>query len=185
MNVIKELVDDFLSFDNEPSHNYKEFLDNLQSQLYDLNKDVDKIEFIHLTRNGLESQLTKHEETCKNPETCQFSKGYEMAFYFMDQELEELGIQKSDDHFTFDEQYDQDSKLDEILEEVQKLRKGQEIIYDDLFEEMAELKKMYFLKKKNWNQLFLGKLTELTINGLNQEVTNRIMNSIKDTKFLE
>lgn len=185
MDVVKELVDDFLRFDNEPSNDYKEFLDELRSQTIELNVDEDKIRFIQLVREGLETLLTKHEEKCPHGGNCAFSKNYHKAFYFIDQELSELGIRLNDDHFTFDEQFERDQKIDTILEEIEKLRKGQEIIYDDLYEEIKELKSMYFLKKKNWSQLFLGKLTDLTINGLNQELANRILKSLNESKLLE
>jgi hypothetical protein len=67
-------------------------------------------------------------------------------------------------------------KLDEILGEVQKNNLGNEI----LFEEMEELKFAYDkLSKKNWGQLFKGKLVDLLVKQvINEELAKRIFEEI-------
>lgn len=52
--------------------------------------------------------------------------------------------------------------LDELKSEIEKLRKGQEIIYDDFVDEIEELKSLInVLGKKNFSQIVKGKLIDI------------------------
>jgi predicted transcriptional regulator len=76
-------------------------------------------------------------------------------------------------------------KIDEILQRLNKLGLGQEIIYDD-FEEMRLLQEK--LTKKSWSQLLKGKLFDLTVSKLlNKETANFIYEFLTNEKlkFLE
>ncbi|UXX79002.1 hypothetical protein N7E81_16735 [Reichenbachiella carrageenanivorans] len=76
-------------------------------------------------------------------------------------------------------------KIDEILERLNKLGLGQEIIYDD-FEEMRQMQER--LSKKSWSQLLKGKLFDLTVSKLlNKETANFIYEFLTNErlKFLE
>ena len=76
-------------------------------------------------------------------------------------------------------------KIDEILERLNKLGLGQEIIYDD-FEEMRALQEK--LSKKSWSQLLKGKLFDLTVSKLlNKDTANFIYEFLTNErlKFLE
>jgi len=68
--------------------------------------------------------------------------------------------------FTYEEMQSANDKLEIIIEDIQKLKAGQEVIWTDVRKELEELKALYFLGKKNWRQLLLGKLTEMTAAGL-------------------
>ncbi|RED92851.1 hypothetical protein [Marinoscillum furvescens] len=76
-------------------------------------------------------------------------------------------------------------KIDEILDRLNKLGLGQEIIYED-FEEMRQMQDK--LSKKSWSQLLKGKLFDLTVSKLlNKETANFIYEFLTDQrlKFLE
>ncbi|MDX1943369.1 MAG: hypothetical protein SFU99_22580 [Saprospiraceae bacterium] len=179
MDVVKELANEFIRRDLRSVKNgYQKPLESLRYKLFELNKEKDKIEYLEIIQNQLVTDLENHRKECKHEGNCQWSKNYEAAIYFINQELEGLGIIVSDDLFTEIEKNKYDTQIDEILKEVEKLRKGQEIIYDDLISEIRELKQLYFLNKKNWRQLLMGKITELVIGGLNQELANKIISSI-------
>jgi hypothetical protein len=62
-----------------------------------------------------------------------------------------------------------DDKLDAIISEVEKLREGQGLIYDDIIRELEELKGMYDLGKKHWGQMVKGKVMEMVLKGAVQE----------------
>ena len=56
------------------------------------------------------------------------------------------------------------------------LKKGQELIYNDLLNEIEELKELYFLGKKNWKQLLAGKIIEMVTGGvLNETVSKELI----------
>ena len=71
-----------------------------------------------------------------------------------------------------------DEKIDEVLNELNKLGLGQEILFDEL----NELKVLYSkLSKKNWGQLLKGKIVDL---GLSQVVNNDVLGKIYEEKKL-
>ncbi|MDB0037920.1 hypothetical protein N9F08_01010 [bacterium] len=51
------------------------------------------------------------------------------------------------------------------------MKDGQQVMYDDLIQEIEELKKWYILGKKNWKALFGGKITEMVASGVIAEAT--------------
>jgi predicted DNA-binding protein (MmcQ/YjbR family) len=70
--------------------------------------------------------------------------------------------------------------LQKILESLNTLKVGQEITYNDLFEEFEELKDLYFLNKKHWTEIFIGKLSEMVAGGIVSEtVSKQIIKLIK------
>ena len=50
------------------------------------------------------------------------------------------------------------------------MRTGQELIYDDLIDEINELKELYHLGKKTWGQVLRGKALEMPLKGIATEV---------------
>ncbi|MBN1180905.1 MAG: hypothetical protein JXB49_01370 [Bacteroidales bacterium] len=78
------------------------------------------------------------------------------------------------DYFTTNEINELNEKLDEILHKVNLITVGQELLHDDIeenteimqdeFEELKEFAKS--LKKKNWLEIFKGKLLDKVIGGI-------------------
>lgn len=68
------------------------------------------------------------------------------------------------------------SKIDDLMEKLEKLGFGQEIIYDEL----EELKELYIhLNKKNWGELVKGKIIDLGLQQIiNEDIMKLIYNSI-------
>jgi hypothetical protein len=96
------------------------------------------------------------------------------------QGIEKLFIQKSSQKFTQPlEEFTEDeiemlnAKLDGVLEDLSKLKAGQEVIYTDVLKEIEELKYLYSLGKKNWRQLFKGKFIEMAASGLVSETVSK------------
>jgi hypothetical protein len=114
---------------------------------------------------------------CTDKENCPANKTYENSLFFLQIELDELEVSLSDQDFSTLEKTQMDKKLEEILDEIKLLRLGQEITFDGLSEELDELKALYFLDKKTWKQLLLGKLTDFTAAGM---VSERISKPILD-----
>ncbi|HEY4064129.1 MAG TPA: hypothetical protein VGM30_19620 [Puia sp.] len=105
--------------------------------------------------------------------------------------IEQLIVAKSYDHyrippepFTFEEMKTANAGLDamikKILEEFNILKLGQEAIWTDIRNDIEELKSLYSLGKKNWWQLLIGKLTEMTTSGIISETLSKtILDSLK------
>jgi hypothetical protein len=80
---------------------------------------------------------------------------------------------KEDGFFSKVEIKEMNKRLDEILQTVSELKAGQEVIWTDLLKEIEELKKMYFLNKKNWRQVLAGKFSEMVIGGVVSETLSK------------
>ena len=79
--------------------------------------------------------------------------------------------------FTFEEMQSANVKLDKVLEEIQKLKAGQEVIWTDIRQDIEELKALYSLGKKTWRQLLVGKITEMVASGV---VSDTLSKAIED-----
>lgn len=75
--------------------------------------------------------------------------------------------------FTINEIISMNQRLDEVLKDLQTLKTGQEIIWTDFLKEIDELKELYSLPKKNWKQLFIGKVVEMVTSGVISETVSK------------
>lgn len=66
----------------------------------------------------------------------------------MQNELDELTEQLSTEDFTPTERKQANTRLQEVMDHLQKIQSGQQMTYDDLMTEIEELKELYFLNKK-------------------------------------
>ncbi len=70
------------------------------------------------------------------------------------------------------------AKVDELFEHLKRVEIGQQVIYDDLFDELQQLKKLVgILGKKDWKQSLQGKLVDAGLGSL----TNEALKAITDT----
>jgi hypothetical protein len=92
------------------------------------------------------------------------------------------------EEFTFDEMTAMSQKLDKVLQELQVLKAGQEVIWTDVVNELNELKAHFSLGKRNWKQLFLGKMMDMVVSGvISETLSKRIAEVVNPTlsKLLE
>ena len=80
-----------------------------------------------------------------------------------------------DDKFDPNEQEILKEKLDELLERLRKLELGQQVIYDDLADEISDLKDLVgVLGKKDWRQMLMGKLVDAGLGSIAGEVLKAV-----------
>ena len=99
--------------------------------------------------------------------------------------VENLSLEKSQNYqyqpgnkISAEEQEILRAKVDELFEHLKKVEIGQQVIYDDLFDELQQLKKLVgILGKKDWKQLLQGKLIDAGLGSL----TNEVLKAITDT----
>ncbi len=144
--------------------NEQDFLYDLQNEADLFRKNKDKIG--HLRNIELEIKKIKddHEKICPHdPGSCHKSKTLAKCLFFVDQELNEIVDENLDEtYFSGKESVFDDNditilhtKIDSVLERLDKLGYGQEIIYDEI-EELKESSKK--ISKKDFKLLLLGKL---------------------------
>jgi hypothetical protein len=93
-----------------------------------------------------------------------------------------------DEYFSIDEKLFLNYKIDNAIEQLKLLEVGQEVIYTDIMNELADLKESYDLPKRKWWQLFLGKVAEMVGAGVISETVSKNIAGIlrrEIQKFLE
>lgn len=174
MDYIKKRAEKFASqYIEHQVDKHVKVISEAQSELYAIISPMDKISFLQVILQVNDKEYQKHLEVCKNKEACPINYDHESIHYFLAKELGDLGIHLDEDQFTKEEQIAAESKLDKVMEELEKLKLGQQFIFDDLMAELQELKDFYILGKKKWYQLFLGKATEMVIAGVISESVSK------------
>ncbi|MCF6352512.1 MAG: hypothetical protein L3J06_05845 [Cyclobacteriaceae bacterium] len=183
-DIVEEKATEFVRWNLDSANSTDEFISDLESELYKFNREKDKLSYLTVISAFVLEESNKHSEECTRPKNCTTSKRHREATFFINQMLEEYEIGINNDQvFSFDEKYENNRKLDSLIEEVQKLRTGQEIIYDDLIKEIEELKNLYFIGKKNWYQNLAGKSFEMVASGVVSEAISKKLLTIAGTTF--
>ena len=188
MNLIQSQADDFFRFKFRERGKYEDFVQELRWQLSEYHKTAHKLEFIDrissLLRNGYDKHLVK----CKYPDDrlqCSANKNYENALFFAQNEKEKLSESLDSSEISLNERSEINESLNLIIADLEELKLGQQITYDDLFQEFEELKEMYFLNKKNWRQLVIGRLSEMVASGIVSETISKSIIDILEKHWVE
>lgn len=149
--------------------------DFLYKKLIVFNRDKDKLYFLSVLRKELDQQKIDHEKTCTTS-NCGTCKNLDISLFVIDQEIDELSkfyepSISSEDEFSTYLRIEIHSRINEVINKLEKLELGQEII----FNEIDEMKEHFNLGKKKWLQLLKGKLIEL---GLTYAVEKSILDTI-------
>lgn len=174
MNITERIANElYLIFIKRGPKQHGVVMSKVKEKIYDIDNKIDKIKFLQFLINKTNEDFKKHLLSCSNPQTCRNNFEYESIIYYLQQELHRLGVYLDDDTFTEEEKSIAEEKIDAILSEIKKLEIGQEIIYEDIQEEISELKSYFFIGKKTWYQIFIGKLTEMSLSGIISETVSK------------
>jgi hypothetical protein len=152
---------------------YDELLSAAKKEVYSIDNPLDQIKYLNFLLDRNNSDYESHKPRCQDPENCQYNEAYENIAYYLTQELNRLGVQFNDDTFTQEEKENADTKLDQILKDLNEVKLGQQIIYEELTKEINELRELYFLGKKKWYQLFIGKSVDMVASGIVSETISK------------
>lgn len=137
----------------------------LTSQLYNFNRERDRLTFSKILREETFKEKNKHVEGgCKKTD-CVEQQKWNLGLFVIEQEIEDLEeqtISEPKDVFTVQERLVIVQRLDTILENYDRTTLGQEII----FEEIESLKENFNLGKKSWFQLARSKFFDLSVDGI-------------------
>lgn len=181
MNIIEKFAKESIQRNIEYGiDDYKDSLNKIKEKIYDFDDTLDKIKFLSLHIDAVNKLYNEHLPKCNNPADCDINFQCESLLFFLRQEIGKYGVNINEDTFTVEEKVEAEDKLDKILKEIEELKLGQQIIYDDLTNEIAELKELYFLGKKKWHQMLAGKIVDMTVSGLVSEtLSKQIIESLK------
>ncbi len=168
MELIRKQADSFTTRElnkMEFTDTYHVVVNALKSELTNYYRPTDKLIFLEQVELKIVEAKDEHLKTCKNRFTCKEVQDYDSMIFFAKQELEKNGIVDTD-IFTRTEIEQLNNKLDLLFKEIEILKTGHAIIYDDIIDEFDKLKKQYYLDKKTWRQVFFGKIFEMTLSGV-------------------
>lgn len=169
-NIIDEDVSGLDSFKREVNNSLDEIVDK-----------TNKIHLLNLLITSIDEVYKEHLKKCKSKDNCRYNDLYDYSLFFLQNELLRLDVIINENTFTKEDKNTAEHKLDLILKEIQFLKNGQELIYEDLLAEIEELKKLYFLGKKNWHQLLMGKVIEMTASEIiGETVAKNIVDIVKE-----
>lgn len=185
MNIIEKQADDFVKYHMSDHGDYKEFIDKVRLQLYEYKKAIYKIEFVEYIISKAKIAFDDHLPICTSKNNCAVNKYYENTLFFLQEELEELESELNPEDFSRDEKTSLNQTLQKIVEDLNTIKLGQQITYDDVKDEFEELKALYYLNKKTWVQLFTGKLSELVAGGVISETISKDLAEIIKNSYKE
>lgn len=186
LNLIQKQSDDFIRKSKIiTQYNYQDFIGDVRIALYDYHKDIYKIQFVEQLILRFKQSYDDHLETCTyNPkQDCPENIVYANVLFFLQEELEELEENLDDTYFNQSYRNSLTSSMDEIISRFDKLETGQQITYDDLFQELQELKSFYYLNKKNWIEMLTGKLSGMIASGVISETISREIAEVIKTNY--
>lgn len=184
MDIIMKLANRFVQQYLNPEHRLaddKEIIKEAIKQLDGVDNRLDKIRILNLILEGNAKAYNAHKLECNaaDPDSCATNIAHESVAYFLIQELNRLEVYLNEDTFTVEEKISADSNLDKVMRNLEELKIGHQIIYDDLMKEIDELKALYFLGKKNWYQLLVGKCLEMVASGvISETISKQIITSV-------
>jgi len=180
MEIIRKIADNFAIYNIRDNMDFNEVIQNVRSKLNDIDDHLHKIRFIKIILENNNAKYDLHKPHCTAPDRCEKNLAYESVAYYLMQELNRLGIKIDGDTFNQDEKSTADAKLDQILKDLGEVKAGNQIIYEDLLKEINDLKELYFLGKKRWYEIFVGKSIEMGISGIVSEtVSKKIIEDFK------
>jgi predicted DNA-binding protein (MmcQ/YjbR family) len=180
MNLIQKQAQEFLEYNLNTGDLYKNFISKVRNQLFEYRKTPHKIEFVNHLIKTIKIEYETHLNVCHDLKNCDYNKFYENVLFFLQEEIEDLELQLTPIDFNKEERTSINESLQKILDNLNTLKLGQELTYNDLFEEFEELKDLYFLNKKHWTEIFIGKLSEMVVGGvINETVSKQIIDLIK------
>lgn len=193
MNIVEKEANSFIArlYHTGRLNNIETLKSKIESKLYDFKRDRDKLDFLKIARQLTQIEKEEHLLKCQTP-GCKFPEERDLGIFLIDQEIDEINSYyvfetKISDRFSPEEESKLHSKLNDIIEKLEKQGDGQEII----FEEIESLKNHFNLGKKTWFQLVKGKVVDLTLEKvLEESIVKDIYNSLSDgfnevTKFIE
>ena len=186
MDIIIHLADKFSKLFIRDGSTPNELIEEAKIEVGKIYDPLDKIKFLQFVIEKNRESQEEHFKDCKQRENCVRLINHKKIDYFLCQELKMLGTHKFEDTFSNFEIKEYNEKIYKILSDIEVLKDGQKIIYEDLSEQLNELKDLYFLGKKKWYQIVVGKVIEMASSGIiSQTISKEIIEQINEvSKYL-
>lgn len=181
MNFIEKKAQTMVKlYFNQKLGNHKKVLEIVDKDLSNVDNSSDRLLYLTIVMEANDLAYHEHLKECINPTECTTNLKHEQINYYLQQELKRIGIEISNDSFTREEKQILVACLDKELEDLKKIKVEHELIYNELKEEIDDLKKWFLIGKKNWIQLAVGKFSEMVASGIvSASISEPIINALK------
>lgn len=184
MNIVQKQADEWIRYYPKFLPNAEEFMDKLRSKLYNYHKDSDKVIFLQFVSNDIKKKFDDHVEECpklKSGLECGAERNFEDVLFFLQNDIDQYESYVDKDEYPLTLRNDIKGHLETILVEINTLKAGQEVLFNELEEQFKDLEDNNHLRKSTWQQLFFGKLTEMVAGGvLSESVSKKIVELAKE-----
>lgn len=89
MDVIKEMAEEFSQSFRMNTFSLEGFDSKLNSKLFYINKQSEKLRYLSYLKNFIETQYQQHAKECRDPINCNENKSYEIALYSISQQYDD------------------------------------------------------------------------------------------------
>jgi hypothetical protein len=183
MNIIRNQAKDFIQTDLDDSGEYRGFIDAIESQLRYYNRTSHRLEFSDTIRSLVKTAYDNHLIVCTRRESCEKNKYYQNVLFFLNNIIEDLEGNTEIGEFTTQTKQEFSEALNTILASLETLKNGQLATYDYLGEEFGEMREYFFMDKKTWKQMLLGKIGEMVAGGILSETVSKSILDLIEKKY--
>lgn len=174
MNIINRHADQFYPLMIEESKYMTRSdlcIQEARSKILDYHKYSHKVIFLNRLVINTRKEYDEHLEICNSPDNCFRNRFFEDLIFFFNEEIEENTKYIDQTEFSSEDKKHVFTFEDNVIAHLKTINLGQEITYEDLTKELSELKEYLYMNKKNWLQLFSGKIVEMVAGGIIEEAT--------------
>ncbi len=163
MNLIKKHADDYFNRVINDVSDSERFISYVRRNAIRYVKSADKIVFFERMALQIKIRYDRHLLHCSLYDmcSCRFATFYEGVLFVLQEELNKLENSLLPTDFKSFERENINISLKKIVNKINDLELGNVLDYGVFVKEIEELKDYYYLNKKIWNQLLIGKLTEM------------------------
>lgn len=143
--------------------NYRDFTIQCNKAILNYKKNIHCIVFLERLKLLVKDNQDRHNQYCTSTEEheCRFSRFYKVVLFYLQNELDYQEKDLPFSYFKKSERRTLDHDIEEMVNLLPMLKQVNKGNYMKLKLELNEMKSYYFLDKKNWKQLFLGKIMVL------------------------
>lgn len=163
MNVVKHHVNDFFKQLVISNCDYNLFINEANKYVRHYKSDIQKTIFLERIFMITKAKYDRHLKFCSKEDAlkCRFKKYYEIVLFFLQSEIDDLERKISNKYFNKNTRLLLNSKLEYFIDSIDSSIFYDERDYIVFKNELIEMKNYYYLDKKSWRHLFLGKIFEL------------------------
>lgn len=166
-NIIIFQADDYFSRAVFRNVSPETFMNYIRRNTIRYTTIADKIVFMERIALKIKQTYDQHALHCSQQEdgSCRFIKRYERVLFYIQSDLVKMKKWLSKRELNEMENRRMNVRLKQIIDLLNQTKVGKKINYKVFMREIGELKSYYYLNKKLWRQLLVGKITQMISQG--------------------